>query len=116
MSDHRLLDLIEKRPDISQREMAEALGVSLGKTHYLLKAMIKKGLVKVENFRRHDQKSAYLYKLTPSGLAAKVEIAHAFLRRKEAEYEALQAEIMALRLELRRMPVIATNGGKVSEL
>jgi EPS-associated MarR family transcriptional regulator len=96
--------------------MAEALGVSLGKTHYLLKAMIQKGFVKVENFRRHDQKIAYLYQLTPSGLAAKVEIAQAFLRRKEAEYEALRAEIRALRSELHQVPMPAANSGQVSEL
>ncbi len=115
MSDHRLLGLIEKRPDISQREMAEALGVSLGKAHYLLKAMIESGLVKVENFRRHDKKIAYLYQLTPSGLAAKVEMAQLFLRRKEAEYEALRAEIGLLRSELHQTPVSAAKTGNASE-
>jgi len=100
MFDHRLLNLIEQRPELSQRELAEQLGVSLGKTHYLLKALIEKGLVKVGNFRRNDNKVAYLYQLTPSGLIAKVELAQAFLGRKEAEYEALHAEISALRTEL----------------
>lgn len=100
MFDHRLLHLLEQHPDISQRELAEALGVSLGKTHYLLKALIEKGLVKVENFRRHNNKTAYLYKLTPTGFIAKVELAQSFLRRKEAEYEALHAEIRALKAEL----------------
>lgn len=100
MSDHRLLSLIEQRPEISQRELAEELGVSLGKTHYLLKALIKKGLVKVENFRRSNNKAAYLYQLTPTGLIAKVELAQAFLKRKEAEFEALNAEIRTLRTEL----------------
>lgn len=100
MSDHRLLHLLEKSPNLSQRELAEELGISLGKTHYLLKALIDKGLIKVNNFRRHDNKIAYLYQLTPTGLAAKIEITQAFLRRKETEYEALKAEILALRTEL----------------
>lgn len=97
---YRILRLIEERPNISQRELARALGVSLGKSHYLLKALLEKGLVKVNNFRRSDNKLAYAYLLTPSGIAAKLELTRAFLRLKEAEYQAAREEIERLRKEL----------------
>lgn len=96
----RILRLIEERPEISQRELAGELGVSLGKTHYLLKALLDKGLVKMANFRRHDNKLAYMYKLTPSGIAAKLSLTREFLDHKEAEYLALHSEIAQLRREL----------------
>lgn len=96
----RILRLIEERPEISQRELAGELGVSLGKTHYLLRALLDKGLVKMGNFRRHDNKLAYMYKLTPSGLAAKLSLTREFLQHKEAEYLALHHEIAELREEL----------------
>lgn len=97
---YRVLRLIEEQPEISQRELARALGVSLGKTHYLLKALLDKGLVKADNFRRSDNKLAYAYLLTPSGIAAKLELTRAFLRLKEDEYRAAHEEIARLRLEL----------------
>jgi EPS-associated MarR family transcriptional regulator len=96
----RILRLIEEHPEISQRELARVLGVSLGKTHYLLKALLDKGLVKMDNFRRHDNKLAYAYMLTPSGIAAKVNLTRDFLYHKEAEYLALHGEIALLRREL----------------
>ncbi len=76
------------------------LGVSLGKTHYLLRALLDKGLVKMDNFRRHDNKLAYVYMLTPSGIAAKLSLTREFLNHKEAEYLALHGEIAQLRREL----------------
>jgi EPS-associated MarR family transcriptional regulator len=103
----RILRLIEERPEISQRELAGELGVSLGKTHYLLKALLDKGLVKMDNFRRHDNKLAYIYKLTPSGIAAKLSLTREFLQHKEAEYITLHQEIAQLRQEL----AINRNGG-----
>lgn len=96
----RLLKLIEQRPNISQRELAQSLGVSLGKTHYLLKAMLEKGLVKMGDFRRHDNKLAYMYMLTPSGIAAKLNLTRSFLHYKEQEFETLHSEIVQLRAEL----------------
>ena len=96
----RILKLIEERPDLSQRELARQLGVSLGKTHYLLRALLDKGFVKMNNFRRSDNKLAYAYLLTPSGIAAKLELTRAFLRLKEAEYQAARSEIDRLRREL----------------
>ena len=97
---YRVLRLIGEQPEISQRELARSLGVSLGKTHYLLKALLDKGLVKADNFRRSDNKLAYAYLLTPSGIAAKLELTRAFLRLKEGEYRAAHEEIERLRREL----------------
>lgn len=96
----RILRLIEEQPEISQRELARELGVSLGKTHYLLKALLQRGLVKANNFRRSDNKLAYAYFLTPPGIAAKLELTKAFLRCKEAEYLEVRGEIDRLRREL----------------
>ena len=97
---YSVLRLIEEKPQISQRELARVLGVSLGKTHYLLKALLDKGLVKANNFRRSDNKLAYAYLLTPSGIAAKLDLTKAFLRHKEAEYEVVREEIVRLKVEL----------------
>ena len=84
----------------SQRALAERLGVSVGKINYCLRAVIDKGWVKADNFRRADNKWAYTYLLTPSGMRAKVRLTLTFLERKEREFERLQAEIEALRVEV----------------
>lgn len=99
-SHYRILSLIEEQPAISQREIARQLGVSLGKAHYLLRALLEKGLVKADNFRRSDNKLAYVYLLTPSGIAAKLSLARDFLQIKEAEYRSLRLEIDMLRREV----------------
>lgn len=90
---HQLLRLIEQRPSITQREAAQALGISLGKVNYCLNALIDKGYVKLDNFRRQENKRVYVYLLTPSGLEEKARITVQFLRRKLAEYERLKQEI-----------------------
>ena len=95
-----LLRLLNEHPNLSQRELSQALGLSLGKTHYLLHALLNKGLVKVQNFKRNDNKLAYAYLLTPAGLGAKLALTRSFLARKEAEFKALQATISALRSEV----------------
>ena len=95
-----VLRLLEQRPDLSQRELSEALGLSLGKTHYVLHSLLDKGLVKAGNFRRSDNKLAYAYVLTPRGLREKMRLTKAFLSRKEAEFEALRHTIAALKGEL----------------
>ena len=95
----RLLRLIEANPEISQRALAEELGVSLGKTNYCLKALIEKGWVKAGNFGRSKHKHRYLYQLTPAGLAEKTRITGRFLKRKLAEHAALTREIELLRRE-----------------
>lgn len=96
-----VLRLLEQRPDMSQRELSNALGLSLGKTHYVLHALVDKGLLKVRNFRRSGNKLAYAYVLTPTGLSEKLRLTKAFLKRKEAEFEALRRSIAALRSELK---------------
>ncbi|MCG3189258.1 MAG: hypothetical protein LKCHEGNO_01549 [Burkholderiaceae bacterium] len=94
------LRLLAARPELSQRELSRALGISLGKTHYVLHALLDKGLVKARNFKRSDNKMAYAYVLTPAGLRQKLHMTRAFLSRKEAEFEALQRTIIMLRNEL----------------
>jgi EPS-associated MarR family transcriptional regulator len=92
--------VLEDQPDLSQREIAELLGVSLGATNYVLKALIEKGQVKVRNFRASNNKLRYAYILTPSGIEAKARLTAGFLQRKYAEYEALKAEIEFLEADL----------------
>lgn len=98
---YELLERLAKEPHASQRRIATRLGVSVGKVNYCLRALMDKGWIKARNFQRSDNKWAYTYLLTPSGAAAKVRLARAFLRRKLDEFERLQHEIEALRRELR---------------
>jgi len=98
---YRLLRLLAERPDATQRQLADALGVSLGKTNYCVKALLDKGWVKARNFKNSKQKLAYSYILTPSGIEAKAGITARFLQRKKAEYEALKAEIEQLTEEVK---------------
>lgn len=84
----------------SQRDLAKVLGVSVGKINYCLRLIVDRGWVKVNNFRRSDNKVAYAYLLTPSGISAKIKLAQAFLARKERDIELLQAEIASLRRQL----------------
>jgi EPS-associated MarR family transcriptional regulator len=95
-----LLRLLEEHPEYSQRQLASALGVSLGKTHYLLKALLAKGWVKAQNFQRSDHKLGYLYTLTPSGIRHRLRLTQSFLARKESEYLQLRSQISALRKEV----------------
>jgi EPS-associated MarR family transcriptional regulator len=96
----KVLRHLEDNPEVSQRELAELLGVSLGKTNYCLKALINKGLVKAKNFKNNANKRAYLYILTPKGIETKTKISVQFLKRKIIEYEALNKEIQQLKSEL----------------
>lgn len=95
-----LLRRLAEQPELSQRELSQALGLSLGKTHYVLHALLDKGLIKVRNFRRSDNKLAYAYLLTPAGVIEKVRLTRHFLARKEAEFEQLQHVINELRSEV----------------
>jgi EPS-associated MarR family transcriptional regulator len=94
------LRILAEHPQLSQRELSLALGLSLGKTHYVLHALLDKGLVKARNFRRSDNKLAYAYLLTPAGLREKLSLTRRFLARKEAEFEQLRDSIAALRAEV----------------
>ena len=102
-----LLRLLERHPEYSQRQISHALGVSLGKAHYLLRALLDKGWVKAKNFKRSEHKSRYLYVLTPNGAREKLHLTHSFLARKEREYDLLHAQIAALRDELAAQPPTA---------
>lgn len=98
----RALRLFEARPDISQRELAREIGVSVGSANYVVRALVEKGFVKLSNFRASRDKRRYSYILTPSGLAEKVALTGRFLARKLDEYEALEDEIEQLRVEMDR--------------
>ena len=95
-----LLKLLQEQPHLSQRDLARAMGVSLGKANYCLKALMEKGLVKLERFRANPDKRQYAYLLTAAGLKERTRITLAFLRRKVAEYETLEKEIQQLRGDL----------------
>ena len=95
----RVLRLIELNPQMRQRELAAAAGVSLGKTNYCINALLQKGLIKVQNFKSNKRKLAYAYLLTPAGIAEKAALTQRFLTRKMEEYDALKAEIEQLKQE-----------------
>jgi EPS-associated MarR family transcriptional regulator len=92
----RVMRLLEVNPDLTQRQLAEALGVSVGGLNYCLKALIQKGFVKVSNFRQSKNKFGYAYLLTPAGAGEKLRLTASFLQRKIQEYEAIKAEIEVL--------------------
>ena len=89
----QVLRAVESRPGLTQRELANELGVSLGKAHYCMKALIEKGFVKMGNFSHNQKKLDYAYLLTPSGIKSKAVLTAHFLERKAAEYEALKREL-----------------------
>jgi EPS-associated MarR family transcriptional regulator len=92
---------IDRSPAMTQRELSSRLGISLGKVNFLINALIEKGFVKVENFRKSSSKSAYLYYLTPMGIEKKTRTTYLFLNKKIREYERLATEIQQLREEVR---------------
>ncbi|HKA45809.1 MAG TPA: MarR family EPS-associated transcriptional regulator [Burkholderiales bacterium] len=98
----KILRILEECPDISQRELARELGVSLGRANFCLQALVQKGLVKANNFKNSNNKKAYMYFLTRKGIAEKARATTRFLERKLAEYEALQREIKNLQREVRK--------------
>lgn len=95
----KVLRTLEANPQINQRELAAVLGVSLGKTNFCLKALLGKGLVKMHSFKKNQNKLAYTYLLTPTGVSEKAQLTTRFLQRKKQEYVLLKAEIDALQLE-----------------
>lgn len=96
---YHILKLLQDNPEISQRQLAEALGISLGKANYCLKALMEKGLVKAGNFKRSESKLQYAYLLTPKGLQEKARVTLRFLKQKQEEYEALEQQLEELRRE-----------------
>jgi EPS-associated MarR family transcriptional regulator len=97
---YRILKIIESTPDISQRDLARELGVSVGKANYCLRALIARGLIKANNFKNSNHKLAYMYYLTPRGMVDKARITARFLQIKMREYEALKREISSLQQEV----------------
>ena len=95
----RVLRLLEHNPQMNQRDLAAAAGVSLGKTNYCINALLEKGLIKVQNFKSSKRKLTYAYLLTPAGIAEKAALTQRFLMRKMEEYDALKAEIEQLKQE-----------------
>lgn len=99
---YRIIKLIEERPEVTQRQLAQALGISLGKANYCLRALIDKGQVKARNFRNNRDKRPYFYYLTPKGIEQKAILTARFLKIKMKEYEALKQEIEQLKYEVDR--------------
>jgi EPS-associated MarR family transcriptional regulator len=97
---YKLFKLIEQQPDLSQRELAKEMGISLGKTNYCLKGLMEKGWLKARNFKNSNNKIAYAYMLTPTGLSEKTKITAHYLKCKVHEYETLKSEIEKLRKEV----------------
>jgi EPS-associated MarR family transcriptional regulator len=95
----RVMHLLEKNPDLTQRELALKVGISVGGLNYCLKALVEKGWVKIDSFSQSKNKFGYMYLLTPEGLAQKVALTGHFLKRKMIEYENLRAEIELLKQE-----------------
>ncbi len=96
----KVLRHLADNPNVTQRELAAEMGISLGKVNYCLKALIEKGMIKANNFKNSNNKAAYAYLLTPRGIEHKAQITVAFLQRKMAEYESLKDEIKQLQREV----------------
>ena len=99
-AEYIILKILKDNPKMTQRQMAEELGLSLGKTNYIVRALVDKGWLKLTNFKRSDNKLGYIYLLTPEGLAEKAILAQNFLKRKSEEYNKLKIEIEILKNEL----------------
>jgi EPS-associated MarR family transcriptional regulator len=97
----RILNLLEDNPDISQREIAQKLGISLGGINYCLKALIDIGHIKIHNFNNNPKKIGYFYLLTPKGVSEKLRLTSGFLKRKMDEYHSLKKEIKSLQSKLK---------------
>ena len=112
----RVLRILQVRPDVTQREIAQILGVSTSGLNYCLNALIDKGWVKVHNFSESKNKFGYVYLLTPSGIAEKASLMGRFLQRKLKEYEEMRAEIESVRSEVSEVSPFVNNniavGGK----
>lgn len=104
----RIMRILQENPDLTQRELAEKLGISLGGVNYCLKNLIDKSWIKIQNFSKSKNKFGYVYVLTPAGIAAKTALTTSFLQRKMSEWDALKAEIDALNIEANHVHVCLT--------
>ena len=100
---YQVMRLLEANPELSQRDVARALGISLGKVNYCVQALVRKGWIKATNFKNSHHKAAYMYLLTPRGIEEKARVTARFLQTRMREYEALRAEIELLRVEAERL-------------
>lgn len=100
---YKILKLVHADPNISQRVLAEELGVSVGKANYCLKALMERGLIKAKNFVKSKNKRGYVYLLTSRGFAEKAQVTFRFLKHKIKEYEDLESEIAQIRHEAEQM-------------
>jgi EPS-associated MarR family transcriptional regulator len=94
---YKILRYLEENPEATQRELARELGMSLGKVNYCIQALVEKGLIKIQSFRKSPNKLAYVYVLTSAGIQEKINLTYAFLKRKVEEYDLLKSEIRRLR-------------------
>tara|TARA_Y100000817_G_C16706544_1_gene477284 strand:+ start:335 stop:700 length:366 start_codon:yes stop_codon:yes gene_type:complete len=115
--EYKALKEIESNKNLTQRELAKSLDISLGKTNYIIKAFISRGWVKLDNFRKSNNKIGYVYILTPQGILEKSTLAWKFLNYKQSEYEALKKEISLLRDEINADEIsnVKDQNNKVSE-
>ena len=107
---YKILKKLEANPEISQRELAGELGISLGRVNYCIQALIEKGLVKANNFRNSKNKKGYAYLLTPRGIEDKAKLTVEFLKIKLAEHEALKKEIKSLQQEAVQVQTLQRSG------
>jgi EPS-associated MarR family transcriptional regulator len=103
---YKILKELEANPEISQRELAKELGISLGKANFCIQALIEKGLIKARNFKNSHNKKAYIYYLTPKGIEDKARVTVQFLKIKMAEYHDLKSEIERLQQEAKQMDAV----------
>ena len=99
-NEYTILKILKNNPEMTQRQLSKELGLSLGKTNFLIRALMSKGLVKLDNFRHSNNKLGYLYIITPKGIEEKSILAKSFLERKSVEYNKLKKEIEILKSEL----------------
>lgn len=107
--DLELLRHLTKKQDVSQRELAEMMGVSLGKINFILNALIKKGIIKVHNFKNNKNKMAYTYYLTPAGIHEKALLTIKFFKRKLNEYDIIKKEIAQLEADMKKIDTSEMN-------
>ena len=112
---YKILKRLEADPEISQRELAGELGISLGRVNFCVQALIEKGLIKAKNFRNSKNKKGYAYLLTPRGIEEKAKITVEFLKIKIAEHEALTKEIKNLREEAGKVPARQHGGASAKK-
>ncbi len=110
------MKLLQEKPDVTQRELARALGISLGAANYCLQALVKMGWVKIQNFSHSKNKFGYVYLLTPVGITEKAALTSRFLMRKMCEYEALREEIEAVQAEIAKRSGTQEEGGDESSI